>query len=161
MSTNMYKPKNYTEEQFIQAVKDSKSIAQVLSKLKIIGAGGNYSTCKKRIKRLNLDTSHFLGQGWNKGNTPNPPRPIEDYLSNKFPIQSHKFRIRLIKEGYFPYQCCKCKLKEWLGQPIPLELEHKDGNHDNNSLENLEILCPNCHAQTSTYRGKNQKRRVA
>lgn len=47
------------------------------------------------------------------------------------------------------------KLSEWMGKPIPLELHHKDGNHYNNDLSNLEILCPNCHAQTDNYRGKN------
>lgn len=56
--------------------------------------------------------------------------------------------------------CCnKCHLSEWLGKPISLELEHKDGNHQNNDRNNIELLCPNCHAQTDTYRGKNCRRK--
>ena len=51
--------------------------------------------------------------------------------------------------------CSRCNLTEWLGQLIPLELEHIDGDNSNNSLENLCLLCPNCHALTPTYRGKN------
>lgn len=53
--------------------------------------------------------------------------------------------------------CYECKLTEWCGKNIPLELDHIDGSHNNNSLDNLRLLCPNCHAQTETYRGKNKK----
>ena len=53
------------------------------------------------------------------------------------------------------WKCEKCGLSTWLGQPIALEIHHKDGNHINNLEENLELLCPNCHAQTDNYRGKN------
>lgn len=56
------------------------------------------------------------------------------------------------------YCCNKCKLSEWLGQPIMLELEHKDGNNKNNIRENLEALCPNCHSQTEFWRGKNKNK---
>ena len=64
----------------------------------------------------------------------------------------------LVKKRLFYEQegkCNKCGLSEWLGKPISLELEHKDGNHYNNNRKNVELLCPNCHAQTDTYRGKN------
>ena len=53
-------------------------------------------------------------------------------------------------------KCWSCNTEEWMGQPIPLELEHIDGNSENNSLDNLEILCCNCHALTSTYKNKNK-----
>jgi hypothetical protein len=53
------------------------------------------------------------------------------------------------------HQCEVCKLIEWMGKPIPLELDHLDGNPTNNVRENLRLICPNCHAQTETYRGKN------
>lgn len=51
--------------------------------------------------------------------------------------------------------CENCKMTEWLGQPIPLEVHHKDGNRHHNELANYELLCPNCHALTDSYRGKN------
>lgn len=80
--------------------------------------------------------------------------PIEVYLSNKKYIQSDSLKKRLIKENYKNHRCEKCGLTEWQGNPIPLELHHKDGNRFNNSLDNIELLCPNCHALTDNYRGK-------
>ena len=53
------------------------------------------------------------------------------------------------------HHCWKCNNSTWNDQPIPLEIEHIDGHSENNSLENLSILCPNCHAQTPTYKGRN------
>lgn len=153
------KRKGYTNEQVILAVKNSTSIRQVLNKLGLKEAGGNYQSLHTLIKTLGLDITHFHGQAWNKGLRPGPKRPIEDYLSNRQTILSHKLRLRLIKDKIFPNECLRCHLSIWLGEPIPLELEHKDGNHQNNNLDNLEILCPNCHAQTPYYRGKNKGRR--
>lgn len=147
----------YSKEDFIKAVASSTSIRQVLISLNIEPYGGNYHTAKKYIEKLSLDTSHFLGQGWNKGKSPNiyQDRTTEDYLNNKYPIQSNKLRLRLLKDGYFEHKCYLCDNTQWNGKPIPLELEHIDGNNQNNELSNLTILCPNCHAQTPTYRGKN------
>lgn len=147
----------YSKEDFIKAVASSTSIRQVLISLKVSPHGGNYQTANNYIKKLSLDTSHFLGKGWNKGNSPNIylNRTTQDYLDNKYPIQSNKLRLRLLREGYFEHKCYKCNNTEWNDQPIPLELEHIDGNNQNNELSNLTILCPNCHAQTLTYRGRN------
>jgi Zn finger protein HypA/HybF involved in hydrogenase expression len=147
----------YTDQDIINAVKTSSSIRQVILKLNLIPAGGNYSTLHNKIKKLNLDTSHFTGQLWSKGKQIKLKVPIEDYLSNKQPIQSNKLKIRLLREGYFTYKCHNCNNTHWLNSPIPLELEHKDGNSSNNELSNLTLLCPNCHALTPTYRGKNKK----
>lgn len=83
---------------------------------------------------------------------------LEEYLQNSVNIQSNKVRHRLLEEGIKPHQCEKCGLTEWLGNPIPLELHHKDGNRDNNVLENYQLLCPNCHALTDSYRGKNSRK---
>lgn len=149
--------KRYSNQDFIDAVASSLSIRQVLQKLGLRPTGGNYNSFRNKVKKLDLDTSHFKGKGWNKG-CRLPKCTTEEYLSNKRPITSHKLRLRLIDEGYFSYQCTKCKRTTWNNLPIPLELEHIDGNPKNNSLNNLSILCPNCHAQTPTYRGKNKKR---
>lgn len=83
--------------------------------------------------------------------------PTEIYLNNKKRIKSSRLKTRLIKEHYKEHKCERCGLTEWQGVPIPLELHHKDGNRFNNSLDNLIILCPNCHALTDNYRGKNTK----
>lgn len=69
--------------------------------------------------------------------------------------QTNKLRIRLLKEGLKEHKCERCCLTKWNKKPIPLELSHKNGINDDHRLENLELICPNCHAQTDTYRGKN------
>ena len=150
---NRYK---YTEQQLRDAIKNSLSIRQTLLKLGMSETGGAYYTIKNRINKLNIDISHFTGQLWSKGKTIGPKRPLSDYLSNTHKIQSYKLKLRLIKEGVFKWQCQSCNKAKWLKRLIPLELHHKDGNKDNNSLSNLELLCPNCHAFTDNYRGKNK-----
>jgi hypothetical protein len=148
----------YTDEQLIEAVKTSVSIRQALIALGLAPKGGNYSTLKKAVSRLGLDTSHFTGQASNRGRKFGFKRPLGDYLENKQPIQSFKLRNRLLKEGVFEHRCLRCRKQTWLGEPIPLELDHINGNSEDNRLENLRMLCPNCHALTPTYRGKNQTR---
>lgn len=152
------KYQNYTEEQVRDAVTSSKSKRQVLIKLGLAPKGGNYKSLDRTFKKLNIDSSHFTGQGWNKGKTFEPTRPIEAYLSNTYSIASFSLKRRLLREGIFTLKCSKCKRTKWLGKDIPLELEHIDGNSNNNNLNNLCLLCPNCHAFTPTYRGKNKGR---
>jgi len=147
----------YTNEQFIEAVKTSTSVRQVLSKIGVKEAGGNYKVAKDKIKRLNLDTSHFTGMGWLKGQThKHTTKPIEYYLTEDSYHQSYKLKLRLISEGIKNHQCECCGITEWRGQPTPIELDHINGNNRDNRLENLRLLCPNCHAQTDTYRGRNK-----
>lgn len=155
----MPKPKTYTDEDFIKAVKESGSLRQVLQKLNLKEAGGNYQCAKDRIKNLNLDTSHFHGMAWNKGKKLPPKLSIDNYLVEGKLVQSHKLKIRLIAEGIKEHKCEICGITEWNGKSAPIELDHIDGNRYNNTINNLRILCPNCHAQTETYRGKNKRSR--
>ena len=149
------KTRSFTDTEFINAVAASKSVRQVLRLLNLKPAGGNYQTVRTIVKELNVDISHFTGQLWSKGKTLSPKRSIDDYLSNQQPIQSNKLRLRLIREKVLDHVCSSCGLNIWMGKPIPIELDHIDGNTQNNHLQNLRLLCPNCHAQTSNYRGKN------
>lgn len=139
------------------AIKNSTSFRQALEKLGVSPKGGNYRTIKKAINDFSIDISHFKGQSWRKDLIFNPKRPIEQYLSNEYPIQSYKLKKRLISENIFKEICSSCFSETWLQQKIPLELDHIDGNHLNNNLDNLRLLCPNCHALTLNYRGKNIK----
>lgn len=154
----MGKAPRWTPEELTSAVAASTSLAQVIGLLGLRVAGGNYATIRNAIERMGLDTTHFRGQSWSKGLKMPPRRPLDDYLSNRCPIQSYGLKRRLLREGIFEPRCNKCRGTEWLGEPLPLELEHRDGNPGNNQLSNLELLCPNCHAQTPTYRSRNRKR---
>jgi 5-methylcytosine-specific restriction endonuclease McrA len=120
-----------------------------------------FKCSRTRIKNIctihQIDYSHFTGQGWNKGNTKRKEK-TETYLSNKKPIKSINLKRRLFEEGIKEQKCERCNRTEWEGQPISLELHHIDGNTENNFLNNLQIVCPNCHALTPNYRGLNQKR---
>ena len=84
--------------------------------------------------------------------------PFDTYIKVSKNIQTNKLRQKLIKEGLKEAKCEKCGNIEWNNLPIPLEVHHKDGNKENNQLDNLEMLCPNCHAQTDSYRGRNCKK---
>ena len=81
-------------------------------------------------------------------------RDLGDYFSNKYPMQSDKLKRRIIREAVFPRECAGCKVSEWKGSVVPLELDHIDGDHGNNAKENLQLICPNCHALTPHYRVK-------
>ena len=83
-------------------------------------------------------------------------RDMSVYFNNTVPMQSDKLKVRLINEGYLEPKCAICERNFWIGETIPLQLDHISGNSEDNSLENLRLLCPNCHAQTPQYRLKNE-----
>jgi len=83
--------------------------------------------------------------------------PASEYIKGSF-VSAHKLRLKLLKEGIKEHKCEICGINEWMGHPAPLELDHIDGNHFNNEMENLRILCPNCHSQTDTNSGKKNKK---
>ena len=149
--------RSYTNLDIEKAVASSKSIRQVLETLGLNkNGGGTNKFISETIKKLNLDTSHFTGKLWSKGELLGFKRPIGEYLSNKINIKSHTLKLRLIKEGYFEPRCYVCNNTTWQEKPIPIELHHIDGNHNNNDLNNLIIICPNCYSQTPNYKGANK-----
>lgn len=152
--------RSWTDNEFIEAVKSSLSYAQVIRKLQLKVAGSNYDTVKRKIEELGLDTSHMTGQGWNKGERFTPLKksmPLSEILVIHSPfVNANHLKERLLKEGIKERKCEYCGNTEWMGKPIALELHHINAVKDDQRLENLVLLCPNCHALTDNYRGKNK-----
>lgn len=143
------------ENFYINLIKNSNSLIEVCRKANIVPTTGNYNTLKKVIKDNQINISHFkrFGAISNSG----AKKDTSEYLIKGSKITSFKLKNKLLKEGYKEYKCEKCGNIEWYGKPIPLELHHINGDNTDNRLENLQMLCPNCHSFTDTYGGKNQK----
>jgi 5-methylcytosine-specific restriction endonuclease McrA len=147
-----------TKEDYESAVCGCFSISEALRRLGLVPAGGNYSTFMRDVKKFGVDISHFTGQAHLKGKSCpwTKKRPLSEVLVKDSDYTATScLRKRLVDESYFDHRCYSCDLTEWMGSPIPLELEHVNGDNTDNRIENLTLLCPNCHALTSTYRGKN------
>ena len=161
----MSKTRSWTDEQLIAAVKESRSYRMVLQKIGLVPAGGNYKHVLLSINKLGLNTDHFMGKGWNVGWTFDPRKArlsLNEILVRGRPTQSHKLRLRLISEGLKKPTCELCGWHEMAPDGrLPLELDHINGDPNDNRLDNLRILCPNCHSLQPTHRGKNKKVRYA
>jgi hypothetical protein len=140
------------------AVTDATSIAEALRTLGHRPTDTTRRWFARDVRRHDVDISHFPPVGSRGGRS---RRPIEDMLVQGRNAGSTDLRRRLLKEGLKHARCEWCLQTRWHRQPIPLELDHIAGGRTNNLLENLRLLCPNCHALTPTYRGRNIGRRPA
>ena len=152
----------YTKENLEKVCKNSTSLAEVLRKFNVKPCGGNYATLKRKIKLFNIDTSHFVGHAWNKGKKFPSLKckytPEEIFVSNS-KVTQKVLRSYVRKHNIIPYKCYKCGCDgHWQNGEISLELDHINGINNDNRLSNLRYVCPNCHALTPTYRGKNKKK---
>lgn len=155
------KRRSWDEKQLRKAVKESFSLRQVLGKLHLKEAGGNYSQVKKYLVEYQINAGHFRGQGWSKGlkGIGVARIPLEQILCPSSNFQSHKLKKRLFAAGLKSPKCELCGwAKKSVDNRIPLELDHINGNSHDNRLENLRVLCPNCHSLQPTHRGKNINR---
>lgn len=143
---------------FIEAVKTNTTIMGVLQDLGLRVTNGNYSTVKKYVKTLSLDTSHWLGQKNGKGRPAHNRQELVSILvANSTYTSNVKLKKRLIQTGALVERCSICLLETWNNKPITLQLDHENGVHSDNRIENLRLLCPNCHSQTPTFCGRNKK----
>lgn len=143
--------KEIDKEEFIKVTTSSLTMAEAASKL-----GMHFNT----FKRLAIEYGCYKPNQGGKGAHKKPiiVYALEDILNNKYPYyQAYKLKNKLLNAGIKENKCEICGITEWNNMPLNMELHHIDGNKYNNSLDNLILLCPNCHAQTDNYRAKNIK----
>ena len=152
--------RKFSDEDLVRAVAASTTVHGVLRHLGYPLNGGMFRYVTAHIRQRGLDTTHFTGQSWSKGQTlpRGPKRPLEEVLVLGSVVATGHLRRRLIAAGVTDEAGEECGLTEWRGRPLTLALDHVNGDHTDNRLENLRILCPNCHAQTDTWCGRNRRR---
>lgn len=159
----------FTDEEIVPLIRDEKydSIRAILKKLGVsnIRSGSYYFRIRNLASANEIDVSHWSGGHFSKGKSIGDRGrrwkvfPLSDYLSNKRKINSSKLKQRLIEEGLKSEQCEVCGVTKWNDLFLMLQLHHKDGHRNNNVIENLQILCPNCHSQTRNFsRGYGHKK---
>ena len=157
------KPKNkglaykLPDDEFIQIITNSSSCANAMRKMGFTCTAGNArNTVTRRISELNLDISHWDDK------TKNAHAAILTAHDEYFALNTYHSggytRKRILKYNLLPYKCVFCgNTGIWQGRPLQLQVDHINGDHTDNRLENLRFLCPNCHTQTDTFAGKNVK----
>ena len=141
------------DREIIKACEEEITMARAASKV-----GLHYNTFIRHAKRLGVYKPNQSGKGVPKPKTTGKI-PIDEILAGNHPhYQTNKLRKRLISEGMKELRCEVCNVTEWNGKQLSFELDHIDGDRCNHLLDNLRIICPNCHSQTNTYRGKNVKK---
>ena len=137
------------KDEILEWIREDLPNAEIARRLKC-----KVDTLKSYYTKMGIT---YSGNQGGRGHKTDPKRKSAEELAKNPLIGSHKLKLRLLEDGIREHKCECCGLTEWNGKPIPLELHHKDGNHYNNDLTNLEILCPNCHAQTDNYSCKKRK----
>lgn len=157
MENKIYK---LSDEQFVELLKNSSTISEVLFKLgySVKGNSWGFAKVKQRMSDLNLDGSIFKGKSpITKYGTLHKVN-ASDILKPNCKHARSVLRRYVIKNNLIPYRCAICGCVEWQGRTLSLELDHINGINNDNHIENLRFLCPNCHSQTTTYGSRNQQR---
>lgn len=151
------KQKEY-EIKVCELAKKCTNINQILHILGKRGTNEYYKQIRKILSKNNVDISHFIENVPYKPLKFSEKLPIEKYLVSGSTIGSTKLKNRILKEALKEHKCERCGRTEWEGESIPLQLHHINGNRIDNRLENLQLLCPNCHTLTDNYCGKKLKK---
>lgn len=160
---NRSKFAQYTEDELQAIFDNSNSYLEVLNKLGLSTSQNNYKTLNKYIKLYNIDLTMINKNRLERQRIvsgikyKNNNDLLQSLIKGEVNSKPNRLLNLLVDKGIKEYKCEECGISEYNGKPLRLELHHKDGNRKNNKLENLEMLCPNCHSQTDNYRFKNRK----
>ncbi|MER6527935.1 HNH endonuclease [Streptomyces sp. NPDC001508] len=150
----------WTREILQTAVSASSNMGEVLRRLGLDVVGGHHTHISRRIKAYGIDTSHFRVPTQGGGRRPRAPEGllVKQSAADARRMQSSRLKRAMLAHG-IDERCAMCGMAPvWLGEPLPLEVDHIDGDWRNNEIENLRLLCPNCHSTTDTYRGRGARR---
>lgn len=149
-----------TDEQFVELIKNSTNISEVLFKLgySVKGNSWGFSQIRRRMDDLNIPMSSFKGKSAAIEKNKQSSLTAEMLFKENCKHNRNCLRRFIIKNNLLPYRCAICGALEWNGKTLSLELDHINGINNDNRLENLRFLCPNCHSQTTTYGSRNQQK---
>jgi hypothetical protein len=148
----------FTEPELREVVAGSRCYAEVLRKLGRRPAGGNHGTIKKYVARWGISTEHFDQDAIRREALSRPPIPLADVLVEHSTYHRGHLKRRLLAEGVKRAECELCgQGASWRGRPLALILDHINGVPDDNRLENLRIVCPNCAATFDTHCGRKNR----
>lgn len=149
---------DFSDEEFSEIVVSNTTILGILTDMGRAVSGSSYKAVHHRVAKLELDTSHWKGiRHGTSGVKQAVPWGLILVEDSEHRLNRRRIK-KLISEGMIKNICGGCGLgPEWNGRPLTLQLDHKDGNRVNNLLSNIVLVCPNCHSQTNTFRGKSIK----
>lgn len=159
MRTN--KLQDLTTEELEKILLESNSISDFLRKVGYSErTGGGYKILHLECERRKIDIE-FFKKFFKEEGCKKPSKigiPIEEILVENSTYQNRaSLKRRLIKEKKLEYKCYECGGNDmWNGKKLSLQLNHKNGINNDNRIQNLEFICPNCHSQTDNYAGKNK-----
>lgn len=150
---------DWSKDQIQKAIEISDNYTEVLRNLNIPISGRNSDTLKRKIKEFNLDISHFtFNKQYKKGEEHSRFKNVSEFLKENTVIKPYRLKLKLLHAGLKENKCECCGISEWHGKIINCQLHHINGDESDNRLENLMMLCPNCHSQTDNYCGSaNEK----
>lgn len=142
-------------EELRAAALGARSLAEILRRLQLPVTAASYRALRDQLAHREIDVSGLPGVAWRRGRQDLPRVPLEQLLVVGRARSVGHLKRRLIRESVLAARCATCGIAERLGHPAPLELDHINGDRRDNRIENLRLLCPNCHTLTPTYRGRN------